>query len=255
MTSLLVSQTRRSAPEDTAAVVLDEPRYSFMFGAPWLLRGPRPAQWQLRLSVNTPNAGHWVRVQHWVQQGLTLIGWSVIQMQLDVGERSRIQPFSDNHLFFFSGKIDSALSSPGTVCHSAPLNLLPLSFLFCIFWKSHFIKWSSCVFHSNYPDGSLQQPRRHGLIPGHLAFLSVSLSILSSFYHSPLLSMNPIYPSPHSLPALFYRNTHTHTHGVHCHTHACKCVTYMQTNNSYLPISTLPSLSLSSPTLSHAIQF
>ena len=34
MTSLLVSQTRRSAPEDTAAVVLDEPCYSFMFGAP-----------------------------------------------------------------------------------------------------------------------------------------------------------------------------------------------------------------------------
>lgn len=34
MTSLLVSQTRRSAPEDTAAAVLDEPRYSFMLGAP-----------------------------------------------------------------------------------------------------------------------------------------------------------------------------------------------------------------------------
>lgn len=94
-----------------------------------------------------------------------------------------------------------------------------------------------------------KQPRRHGLIPGHLAFFSVSLSILSSFYQSPLLSMNPIYPSPRSLPALFLQE-YTHTHGAHSHTHACKCVTYMQTNTSYLPIFTQPSLALISHTLS-----
>ncbi len=34
MTSLLVSHSRRSAPEDTGAAILDEPCYSFMFSAP-----------------------------------------------------------------------------------------------------------------------------------------------------------------------------------------------------------------------------
>lgn len=67
-------------------------------------------------------------------------------------------------------------------------------------------------------------------------------SILSSFYHSPLLSMNLSVK-----PYLFFLLLTSCSH-----THAYKCAPFMQNNNSYLPSLPHPSL-FPSFSISHSL--
>lgn len=64
-----------------------------------------------------------------------------------------------------------------------------------------------CVFQSNYPGGSLRRPRRHRLIPGHLASFPFPRAPVSSCCPSAMLSMKRPCSG-------FYQNTNTRTRYV-----------------------------------------
>lgn len=90
---------------------------------------------------------------------------------------------------------------------SSVISPQPFSISFSVFWKSHFIKQrSTYVFHSNYYDSSLQQLRRHTLIPGHLVFLYPPDTVFPSVS----------FPSmSRSLPVWRCMRTHSHIYGMH----------------------------------------
>lgn len=111
-------------------------------------------------------------------------------------------------------------------------------------------------FHSNYPDGSLQQSRRqtNPWSPNILLYLTVyppfHLFVPCFAFHATFCkSVSSLHSSHFSLLSVFHRNEHPHMH-----TRACTCVKYMKTiilisprwRETFLSLSILHTLSCNS---------
>lgn len=141
MTFLLVSHSRRSAPEDTGTAILDEPCYSFMFSVPdykGLVQSSGGCSCQsahLMLGIGQRSTAEansdWLKTHSKCTQ-------TAIQARCHVWRKTVPKTifFKQNWLSIISVWLPLPL---------AP-NPFPLSFLFYVFWKSHFIKWRSMFF-------------------------------------------------------------------------------------------------------------